>query len=294
MVFIVLDLRQIRYFITVAELEHVGKAAESLHISQSPLSRQISLLEERLGLKLFDRKAKRISLTGDGKVFLKEAKALITHAMRLESLGKRLGKGEEGGLCIGYIENAMFSNFLPENLRVLRQKKPNIHTALYHMGKKEQIEGLVQRSLDIALIDEPEHDNPFVISALIYEDPMILIIADDNPIIEKGITDIDNIESLKWITIKGQHTKSFVKEFSKVGVVPDIAMEVEDPISILGLVAVGSGAAFIPSSMKRQLPPNVTCVVQNHINLTSSLYVAWHKDILRPIVEEFKAQLIGN
>ncbi|MGH8425309.1 MAG: LysR family transcriptional regulator, partial [Pseudomonas fluorescens] len=115
-----IDIRQLRYFVAVAEEEHVGRAAERLHISQSPLSRQIAQLEERLGLTLFERSQQRIRLTRDGQTFLAETRALLTHANRLESLGKRLGRGEEGGLCIGYIENAMHAGVLPNALRVLR------------------------------------------------------------------------------------------------------------------------------------------------------------------------------
>ncbi|MBO8044304.1 LysR family transcriptional regulator, partial [Pseudomonas aeruginosa] len=108
-----LDLRQLRYFVAVAEDEHVGRAAERLHISQSPLSRQIAQLEERLELQLFERSQQRIRLTADGRTFLAEARALLTHANRLESLARRLGRGDEGGLCIGYLEYAMHSGVLP-------------------------------------------------------------------------------------------------------------------------------------------------------------------------------------
>ena len=125
-----IDIRQLRYFVAVAEEEHVGRAAERLHISQSPLSRQIAQLEERLGLTLFERSQQRIRLTRDGQTFLAETRALLTHANRLESLGKRLGRGEEGGLCIGYIENAMHAGVLPNALRVLRVDRPNVHVAL--------------------------------------------------------------------------------------------------------------------------------------------------------------------
>lgn len=88
-----IDLRQLKYFVVVAEEEHVGRAAERLHISQSPLSRQIAQLEERLGLTLFERNQQRIRLTADGQTFLAETRSLLTHANRLESLGKRLDGG---------------------------------------------------------------------------------------------------------------------------------------------------------------------------------------------------------
>eukprot|EP01032_Pedospumella_encystans_P037787 gene37787-42799_t len=91
-----LDIRQLNYFVAVAEEEHVGRAAERLHISQSPFSRQIAQLEERLGLMLFERSQQRIRLTADGKTFLAETRAFLTHGQRLESLGRRLGRGDEG------------------------------------------------------------------------------------------------------------------------------------------------------------------------------------------------------
>ena len=147
-----IDLRQLKYFVVVAEEEHVGRAAERLHISQSPLSRQIAQLEERLGLTLFERNQQRIRLTADGQTFLAETRSLLTHANRLESLGKRLGRGEDGGLCIGYIENAMHSGVLSTALRTLRVSRPNVHIALYSQPPATQIEGLRQRSLDFSLV----------------------------------------------------------------------------------------------------------------------------------------------
>src|ERR1700754_3405741 len=165
-----LDIRQLHYFVAVAEEEHVGRAAERLHISQSPLSRQIAQLEERLGLVLFERSQQRIRLTRDGRTFLEETKAFLRHANRLESLGKRLGRGDEGGLCIGYVENAMHSGVLPQALRALRATRPNVHIALYNYQSAEQLEGLRERSLDIALVRDPPENDADLDTALVLSD----------------------------------------------------------------------------------------------------------------------------
>ncbi len=92
-----IDLRQLKYFVAVAEEEHVGRAAERLHISQSPLSRQISQLEERLGLMLFERNQQRIRLTADGQTFLAETRALLTHATGSNRSGAAWGGGKTAG-----------------------------------------------------------------------------------------------------------------------------------------------------------------------------------------------------
>lgn len=178
-----LDLRQLRYFVAVAEAEHVGRAAEQLHISQSPLSRQIAQLEKNLGLTLFERSQQRIRLTSDGRVFLTEAHALLRHADRLENLGRRLGRGEEGGLCIGYVADAMHTGVLPTALRTLRDQRPGIHVALYDQESAEQFEGLRQRSLDIALVrTPPSEDDPDLNTAPLLQDPLLLALPAEHPL----------------------------------------------------------------------------------------------------------------
>lgn len=181
-----IDLRQLKYFVVVAEEEHVGRAAERLHISQSPLSRQIAQLEERLGLMLFERNQQRIRLTADGQTFLAETRSLLTHANRLESLGKRLGRGEDGGLCIGYIENAMHSGVLSTALRTLRVSRPDVHIALYSQPPATQIEGLRQRSLDFSLVDTPPTDSEQDLEYIqVLDDRMLLALPQNHPLAEE-------------------------------------------------------------------------------------------------------------
>ncbi|WP_166220110.1 LysR substrate-binding domain-containing protein [Pseudomonas atagonensis] len=289
-----IDIRQLRYFVAVAEEEHVGRAAERLHISQSPLSRQIAQLEERLGLTLFERSQQRIRLTRDGQTFLAETRALLTHANRLESLGKRLGRGEEGGLCIGYIENAMHAGVLPNALRVLRVDRPNVHVALYNLSSAEQLEGLRQRSLDIALVSEPPtDDDPDLLGFQVLDDPMLLALPEQHPLAAKVVLSPQDLADQEWIGVQPRQDAgdAFVSACIRAGFTPDVRMQASEPFTALGLVASGLGIAMIQKGLSRNAPPGVVLREVPWLAFTTPLWAAWHRINLRPLVETFRKVL---
>ncbi|WP_273974915.1 LysR substrate-binding domain-containing protein, partial [Serratia ureilytica] len=129
------------------------------------------------------RNQQRIRLTADGQTFLAETRALLTHANRLESLGRRLGRGEDGGLCIGYIENAMHSGVLSNALRSLRVSRPDVHIVLYSQPSSMQLEGLRQRSLDVALVNTaPDRDDQDLDYTQVLDDRMLLALPQTHPL----------------------------------------------------------------------------------------------------------------
>ena len=294
-----LDIRQLQYFVAVAEEEHVGRAAERLHISQSPLSRQIAQLEERLGLTLFERSQQRIRLTADGRTFLAETRALLTHATRLESLARRLGRGDEGGLCIGYLENAMHSGVLSDALRTLRESRPAVHIALYNMQSVDQLEGLRQRSLDIAMVCEaPVADDPDLDSALLLSDPMLLALPDAHPLATAPELTPDALGTLDWIAVLQKEGAlkhdNFVAACARAGFTPRISMEATEPLTALGLVAAGLGSTMIQSGLRRQAPAGVVLREVPWMTYRTPLWAAWHRVNLRPLVAIFREVLLEN
>ncbi|MFD6998992.1 LysR substrate-binding domain-containing protein [Streptomyces mirabilis] len=292
-----LDLRQLRYFVAVAETEHVGQAAERLHMSQSPLSRQIAQLEQNLGLTLFERGQQRIRLTRDGQVFLAEARALLRHADRLENLGRRLGRGEEGGLCIGYVADAMHTGILPGALRALHNERPGIHIALYNLPLIEQFEGLRQRSLDIALVHEPPTaDDPDLLAAPLLEDPLLLALPAGHPLADQEKVTPEDLDGQPWIAVENAQDPAwrdtFVATCTAAGFTPDIRLDAAEPLTALGLVASGLGLALVQKSMVRattedvavrELPWHDTCI---------QLWAVWHRVDLRPLVTSFRATVL--
>lgn len=293
------DLRQLRYFVAVAECENVGRAAEQLHISQSPLSRQIAQLEDNLGLALFERRNQRLYLTNDGRTFLAEARGLLKHAERLESLGKRLGRGEEGGLCIGYVNHAIHAGVLPGAVRAIRGERPNIHIALYNMTPREQFEGLRQRSLDIALVCEPppKHD-PDLRSQPVLDDPMLLAIPAVHPLASKAELTPADLHEQEWIITGGQPDQvnkrdDFIARCGDAGFTPRLSLEATDPLSVLGLVSAGLGLAMVQSSLSGSVGPSVVLRQLDWFQPCVQLWAAWHQVDLRPIVGIFRERVLA-
>jgi DNA-binding transcriptional LysR family regulator len=294
-----LDIRQLHYFVAVAEDEHVGRAAERLHISQSPLSRQIAQLEEKLGLTLFERSQQRIRLTTDGRTFLEETKAFLTHAKRLESLARRLGQGDEGGLCIGYMENAMHSGVLPTALRKLQEDRPDVHIALYNYQSSEQLTGLRQRSLDIALVCEPPAaDDPELEAAQVLNDPMLLAMPESHPLVKSKRLTPEDLAAQKWIGVmhkagEARHD-NFIAACANAGFAPNIALEATEPLAALGLVAAGLGMTMVQQSLKHQAPDGVMLREVSWFSYRSALWAVWHRINLRPLVEHFRTILLDS
>ncbi|KAA5835276.1 LysR family transcriptional regulator [Saccharopolyspora hirsuta] len=274
-------------------------AAERLHISQSPLSRQIAQLEKNLGLTLFERSQQRIRLTRDGQVFLVESRALLQHADRLENLGRRLGRGEEGGLCIGYVADAIHTGILPGALRALHDAQPDVHIALYNLSPGAQFEGLRQRSLDIALVHQPPPaDDPDLVAAPLFRDPLLLAVPAKHPLVGKAEIAPGDLDGLPWIAIENAQDPAwrdaFVASCAAAGFTPDIRLDAAEPLTALGLVASGLGLALVPKSMAsattedievRELPWHDGCV---------QLWAAWHHIDLRPVVTSFRTTVLGT
>ena len=104
-----LDLRKLRYFLTVAEELHFGRAAQRLHLAQPPLTRQISALETELGFRLFDRTSRTVTLTAQGQHFLPYARAALEHARLAQDIAAKLAAGSTGQLVVGYASSIALS-----------------------------------------------------------------------------------------------------------------------------------------------------------------------------------------
>ncbi len=149
-----MELRHLRYFIAVAEEENVTRAAERLHVSQPPLSRQIHDLEEELGVPLFDRTGKSLQLNAAGKVFLVEARAIIERVEQALQTVQALSDNHQQVIDVGYAPS-LSVQILPQILRVFEQTQPLVRVRLHDLSSGEMQQGLRDGSLQAAFLALP-------------------------------------------------------------------------------------------------------------------------------------------
>ena len=146
-----MELRHVRYFVAAAEELSFRRAAERLHVSQPALSVQIAQLEDELGATLLDRDRHHVALTAAGKVFLDRARRLLHAADEAVRAAGRAARGETGRLAIGFIAQLSYE-WLPTVLRSFRKRYPDVEINLTELTPTRQIEGLVDRQLDLGII----------------------------------------------------------------------------------------------------------------------------------------------
>ena len=149
-----MELRQLRYFVAVAEELHFRRAAARLHISQPPLSQQIKRLEEELGLRLLVRTRRSVQLTPAGAAFLRDARALLAELDRAVATARRLDAGQTGRLRVSFVGSALLS-IVPGAVQRFRASHAGVEIELRERPTVEQLRALAAGVLDVGLVRPP-------------------------------------------------------------------------------------------------------------------------------------------
>lgn len=246
-----MELRQLKYFIAVAEELHFGRAAERCHIAQPPLSQQIKRLEEELGVTLLERTSRKVALTPEGAEFLTSARDIFGRLDEAVDRIQSMSRGEEGCLRVGFIGPASLSP-LPQAIRKFRDDNPRIKLDFSAKSTTEQLPMLRSDRLDVAFVRLFGHDVEGLEQQIFLREPYVLALPDGHELSGLAEVDIRQLEGEPLIfnqrIAQPALYRSLVGSFHKAGFLPNIIQEVNTEQSTVALVATGLGSALVPAS----------------------------------------------
>ncbi len=284
-----MELRHLKYFVAVAEELHFGRAAKKLHIAQPPLSQQIMNLEEELGIKLFDRSRRNIQMTAAGSHFLKEAKQVLLHVEQAAETAKRIHGGKAGRLVVGFV-GSVIHTFLPDGLRLFRERFPDIELELHEMNTAEQIALLHAKRIDVGFLYTGPHD-PMIASKTLTLAPLLAVLHNNHPLAYRKSVHIRQLAHDPFIA----NTRSsepivrdaFISLCHSAGFSPKIALEAGQVQTVLGLVASGMGVCLLPDFIKNIRRPGVQYIPLSGSPPEVKLAVVWRSDNPSILVKSF-------
>ncbi|RYL95695.1 LysR family transcriptional regulator [Sporolactobacillus sp. THM7-4] len=275
-----MELRQIEYFIETAKREHVTRAAEALHVAQSAISRQITLLENELGISLFTRKGRNIQLTPMGKIFLEHAeRGLLEFEKAQQKIREHLNP-EVGLIRLG-ISTSLSVHTLPIMLQNFHEKHPGIDFQL-HQGTVPYLIQLIERgTIDLAFASPVPKHHSIVKSSILYTERMVLLLPENHPLAEREPVTLSQLREERFITFRSKLSlqELFRDACRQDGFDPDIVFEGEDMDTIKGLVAAGFGIALMPeNAVTYNLPPDVVTVPLSSPKISRAVGLIWPRE----------------
>ncbi|MDK2778260.1 MAG: LysR family transcriptional regulator [Pseudomonadota bacterium] len=290
-----MDLRQLKYFIVVAEEGNIGRAALRLHISQPPLTRQIQQLEESLGVQLFLRTPKGVELTEPGTLLLEEARNIRKLVSLAEERTQKAGRGELGQLDVGIFGSAILDT-IPKVLQAFRKRHPDVNVVLHTMEKGKQIEALRQRRITVGF-NRVLSPLPDIISEVIATEKLYIAVSDQSPLAAHKTLPFRTLAEEPFIAFPNTGRPNFVdKVFTlcqEQGFLPTVAQEVGDAVTAVALAASGFGVCLVPASATKLSLPGVQYKAIHDLPEGASvdLSCVYLKDHTSPILESFLSVL---
>jgi len=248
-----MELRHLRYFVAVAEEQNVTRAAARLHVSQPPLSRQVPDLEEEVGGEPFRRTAKSVELTGAGKVFLNEARAVLLRSEAAVQAVRAAARGARAQVRVGYAPS-LTVEILPRALRLFEQQHPETRVTLHDCSTEECGRKLLERKLDVALGVKPARR---VWRGLIFEElsryALYCAVAVSHPLAKKRAVPARQIKEERLAGYSREEYPEYhgwLREiFRPFGFNPVVAEEHDSVTSLIAAVEAGRGIAIAPSAL---------------------------------------------
>ncbi len=285
-----MDLRQMRYFLAVAEERHVGRAAERLHMAQPPLSRQIQALEQELDTQLFMRTPKGVELTEAGQTLLAEVPNLLALAQRATDRTRLAGQGLIGRLDVGLFGSGVL-DVIPRLLARFHAARPQVRIVLHNLTKAEQLQALRERRITVGF-NRLVPDEAGIAVRTVLREPLVVALPDTHALAARQRLRIPDLDGQPMIVYPNVPMRGLAQEvadaFKAEGARLVVEQEVEDVLTAIALVASGFGLAVTTQSATNLRLPGVAFrpLASRHLR-DLELSALWRQGDGSPILAAF-------
>lgn len=277
-----------RYFAAVAETLSFTAAARRLRVSQPPVTRQIALLEQEVGLQLLRRNKRHVELTDAGRVFYDRVCRLFAAADAAVASARHAAEGETGTLRLGYGGASVY--LLPAVLRSFRKAFPGVELALSPLNLGYQLTAIRDGEIDIGLVVQPV-DDAMIETRPFATDRLMVALPSAHALRSRVALSLSELRRERFVMVPWRKGYGFGRLIMRVcgraGFVPTIEQEAEPMDSVLGLVSAGVGIALVPA-LYRRLP--IQRVVYKPLNdrfAVADIALAWRSDNASPVLRAF-------
>lgn len=246
-----MELRHLRYFVAVAEELNVRRAAARLHVSQPPLTRQIRDLEDEIKVQLLERSKHGVQLTVAGRIFLIEARQILSHSERAARLAQEARRGEHGQLNVAVPPMAL-DRVLSRALRQFRRRFPHVGLQIREMPSPRQLDALREKHVDLGYCAFRRTD-PDLIFKPVRRAAMCVVLPKDHPLAKEHRLPLSALAGEPFIIPSRQgatYYDWYINLCRGAGFEPAIAQEADSAQSLLSLVSAGVGVGLVPETMR--------------------------------------------
>ena len=277
------DIKQLRYFVAVAETLHFGRAARRLNLTQPPLSRQVAALEKDLGVRLLERHARTAILTPAGQQFLADARAVLASLDQACRNAKRAESGEMGQLTIGFMMVAAH-HVMPRLARAYATAFPDVRLKLAEVIPGDLPDALAAGKFDVGILF-PTHPIPGLRTRLVHREPLCAAIPSGHRLSTRTDLEAADLAGESFIMIARETAATLHDAITNYcyagGFAPVVYLEVQLQQTIVNLVAEGLGVALVPQSMRTVQTSRVVYLPLRGAPAIDQL-IAWRDSNLNP------------